>query len=146
MKDAFGGIVNLVFIVVFLLLVSGVLGLTVNYTKAFRVKNIAITAIENYEGKGCFSNSNSRCIEKVRLNAERYGYSPTNLNCPSDYKKIENLFCVKGERTNGGNCVYTVITQVDIDIPIINKITEFSIFQVHGDTRSIYHISEDCLR
>ena len=38
MKDAFGGILNLVLIAVFLVIVSGVLGLTVSYTKAFNFK------------------------------------------------------------------------------------------------------------
>ena len=38
MRDAFGGVANLVIIVVFLVLVSGYLAFNVNYTKAFRVK------------------------------------------------------------------------------------------------------------
>ena len=46
MKDAFGGILNLVLIVVFLLLIEGILGLVVNYSKAFRMKNTVISAIE----------------------------------------------------------------------------------------------------
>ena len=46
MKDAFGGILNLAFLAVFLLLVMGILGLIVNYTKAFRMKNFTIDYIE----------------------------------------------------------------------------------------------------
>ena len=34
MRDAFGGLVNIVIIVVFLVLVSGLLAFNVNYTKA----------------------------------------------------------------------------------------------------------------
>ena len=55
MKDAFGGILNLVLIVVFLLLIEGILGLVVNYSKAFRMKNTVISAIERFRGYGCFS-------------------------------------------------------------------------------------------
>ena len=44
MRDAFGGIFNIFIIVVVLLLIMGILGLTVNYTKAFRMKNYVITA------------------------------------------------------------------------------------------------------
>ena len=43
MRDAFGGVANLVIIVVFLTLVSGYLAFNVNYTKAFRVKNKIIS-------------------------------------------------------------------------------------------------------
>ena len=39
MRDAIGGSVNLVIIVVFMLLVSGYLAFNINYTKAFKVKN-----------------------------------------------------------------------------------------------------------
>ena len=55
MRDAFGGIVNIVLVAIFLVIVSGILGLVVNYTKAFRMKNTVISAIEQYEGAdGCF--------------------------------------------------------------------------------------------
>ena len=50
MRDAFGGLVNIVIIVVFLVLVSGLLAFNVNYTKAYRVKNKIITTLEQYEG------------------------------------------------------------------------------------------------
>ena len=50
MRDAFGGVTNLVIIVVFLTLVSGYLAFNVNYTKAFRVKNKIISTFEQYEG------------------------------------------------------------------------------------------------
>ena len=49
MRDAFGGIVNLSMIVIFLVLVCGYLAFNVNYTKAFRVKNYIITTMEQYE-------------------------------------------------------------------------------------------------
>ena len=50
MRDALGGLVNIVIIVVFLVIVSGYLAFNVNYTKAFRVKNKIISTIENNEG------------------------------------------------------------------------------------------------
>ena len=45
MRDAFGGLMNMVIIIVFLVLVSGYLAFNVNYTKAFRVKNKIITTM-----------------------------------------------------------------------------------------------------
>ena len=37
MKDAFGGIVNIVLVAIFLVIISGILGLVVNYTISVRV-------------------------------------------------------------------------------------------------------------
>mgnify|MGYP003478566091 FL=1 len=140
MKDAFGGIVNIVLVAIFLVIISGILGLVVNYTKAFRMKNTVISLIEQYEGaKGCFGESSaSSCQEKIEEKAKSFGYHPTELRCPSDYTKSYDLFCYKRvDSDSGKNYVFTVITQVDIDIPIINKMMGLSIFQVHGDTRTI---------
>lgn len=140
MKDAFGGIVNIVLVAIFLVIISGILGLVVNYTKAFRMKNAVISYIEQYEGaSGCFGNSSATgCQEKIEEKAKSFGYHPTELNCPYDYTKSYNLFCYKKvDSDSGKNYVFTVITQVDIDIPIINKMMGLSIFQVHGDTRAI---------
>ena len=57
MRDAFGGLMNMVIIVVFLVLVSGYLAFNVNYTKAFRVKNKIITkAFFIYHSTLCINN------------------------------------------------------------------------------------------
>ena len=143
MKDAFGGIVNIVLVAIFLVIISGILGLIVNYTKAFRMKNTVISTVEEYEGAcGCFSNTGSNgCREKIEEKAKSFGYHPTELHCPSDYTEGYGLFCYKQvESDSKNNYIYTVITQVDINIPIINKMMGLSIFQVHGDTRAIKKI------
>lgn len=141
MKDAFGGILNIVFIAIFLMIVSGILGLVVNYTKAFKMKNIVISTIEQYEGaKGCFSGEDSGCKSKMLDEAKNIGYKPSELQCPTSkgYTKTNDLFCYKIIESDSKNgYVYSIITQVDINIPIINKIMGLSIFQVHGDTRAI---------
>ena len=120
MRDGFGGILNIVFIVIFLLIVEGVLGLVVNYTKAFKMKNNVISMIEQYEAAGC------------------------SLNCPSGYDSVYDLFCYRGEIVkNTGNytsskpTIYNVVTQVDLTLPLISNILGFSIFQVSGDTEVV---------
>ena len=140
MRDAFGGIVNIVLVAIFLVIVSGILGLVVNYTKAFRMKNTVISAIEQYEGAdGCFEKkSASGCLDMISNKATSFGYHPTVLQCPSDYTKVNDLYCYKRTSSESGkNYTYSVITQVDINIPIINRIMGLSIFQVHGETRAI---------
>lgn len=138
MKDAFGGILSIVLISIFLVIVSGILGLVVNYSKAFRMKNYIISTIEQYNGaSGCFGNSTggSGCETKIRNYASELGYhpDPSALNC-NGYDRAFDLFCYHEDTTNK---YYTIVTQVDIDIPIVNRIAGISIFQVHGDTRAV---------
>ena len=146
MKDAFGGIANIVLVAIFLVIISGILGLVVNYTKAFRMKNSIISAIEQYEGsKGCFEDEKSGCQELIQSRANRLGYRPGITSCSSEgySPDASSYFCYKlnnpGKETAGSTnkYSYTIVTQVDIDIPIINKMMGLSIFQVHGDTRPI---------
>ena len=144
MKDAYGGIVNLVFIVVFLLLVSGILGMTVNYTKAFRMKNAVLSTIENFQGYGCgdkndtAKTSNTHCRERIKENAAKLGYSPPHLKCPSEYNKVDKLYCIREKNdTPSGVKIYQVVTQVDINIPIINRMMGMHFFQINGETKPI---------
>ena len=144
MKDAFGGILNLGLLAVFLLLVMGILGLIVNYTKAFKMKNITIDTIERYEGS-CRKNTDA-CIKKIEESAKAISYSPTIETCPSGFKNMDGYFCLKAEGLSsysedaykiGVPCVYTVITQSDVSLPIIETVLSFRIFQVTGNTEVV---------
>ena len=142
MKDAFGGVINMVFVSLFLLIVIGILGLVVSYTKAFKMKNLIISHIENYEASGCFE-PDTACMNKIKASAEGIGYG-SRINCPEDFGKIDGLFCYKEIiSTNTHNHVssrptsYRIITQVDLDLPIISSIFSINFFQVVGDTRVI---------
>lgn len=142
MKDAFGGIINMVFVALFLVIMIGILGLVVSYTKAFKMKNIIITHIENYEASGCFT-ADTACMNKIKASAEGIGYG-SRITCPSDFIKIDGLFCYKEMiSTKTENHIsdrpisYRIITQVDLDLPIISSIFSINFFQVIGDTRVI---------
>jgi hypothetical protein len=140
MKEAYGGISNLVFIAVFLTIVMGALGLTVSYTKAFHMKNAVLRAIENHEGAGCFpeegsgGSASSPCRREIVNAAKRLTYSPAKLQCHG-MNNASNLFCYKQVSRNGKRYVYRIVTQIDLSFPIIERITGFRIFQVSGDTR-----------
>lgn len=148
MKDAFGGILNIVLIAIFLIIVESILGLVVSYTKAFRMKNAIISTIEQYEASGCLggSTTNTACLNKIHDRANGLGYSPTSLQCPNGYESIEGIFCIddipvdEAAKKNFSSInpkVYRVITQVDVNFPLIDKIFGFNIFQVSGDTKII---------
>jgi len=147
MRDAFGGIVNIVIIVVFLVLVSGYLAFNVNYTKAFRVKNKIISTYEQYEGS---CDQNSQCERKIKEYMTRLGYNAPNMkeDDPWDCRPIG--YCVQEvpvisnngdkDKINDRNpkSYYKIKTQINIDIPIVNKIMPgLRIFEVTGDTKVI---------
>ena len=50
MRDAIGQVFALQVILGFVLLINGYMAYSVNYTRAFRVKNQIINIIEQYEG------------------------------------------------------------------------------------------------
>ena len=151
MRDAFGGILNIVLIALFLVIVEGILGFVVNYSKAFKMKNNVISAIEQYEASGCFeSTKDTACLNKIVDGAKGIGYSPTSLNCSNSYTNVKGLFCYKPINVSNKNnyssknvSSYRVVTQVDLNFPIINKIMSLEFFQVSGDTKVIEHQFED---
>lgn len=165
MSNAFGGLFNIVLIVLFLILVSGYLAFNVNYTKAFRVKNKIISTYEQYEGS---CNSGSKCATIINNYMKSLGYSTEHPNktgsCiktgdgdDAEADKVEvggswecrTGYCicsVKVDAKRAGDVrkdtrdrvYYKVVTQINVDIPIINKIMpSLRIFQVSGDTKQI---------
>ena len=143
MQEAFGGLLNIFIIVMFIIIVEGILAFTVSYTKAFRMKNYVISVIEQYEGSGCFCDGGTACKDKIYQHADQIHYKPTALQCHNGAKSVDGLFCVSttGSAPEGMNSstnkYYRIVTQVDINIPIVNNIMGLEFFQVSGDTRLI---------
>ena len=153
MRDAIGGLVNLVIIVVFLVIVSGYLAFNVNYTKAFKVKNKIISTFEEYEGN---CPAGGECMRKIEEYMRSVGYDMTNTpsinnDRYSNYTTANGFIylpvCEDSETSIKENrrCYYKVVTQITIDIPIINRIMSgINMFQVSGDTKTItYRVGEN---
>lgn len=159
MKEAVGGIFTIQAVIIFLVLAIGLLLFSVNYTKAFKVKNDIRRVVEEYEG---LTESASEKIDRV---ADKYSYHVSNYksyiqicNSMPGYKAYhsttskgnEVVFCVKCDLadtigTSNGKLqykgsYYTIATFVDIDIPIINKIfpKAAGFLKVKGQTALIY--------
>lgn len=149
MRDAFGGIVNIVIIVVFLVIVSGYLAFNVNYTKAFRVKNKIISTYEQYEGV-CLNQSN-QCHLIIKDYMKQLGYDAPKIpeedgyTCPYGwgycYKemKVPSTDGIDGmDDTAYRKVYYKIKTRININIPIINNIMpSLRIFEISGDTKVI---------
>ena len=143
MQEAFGGLLNIFLIMIFIVIVEGILAFTVCYTKAFRMKNFVIATIEQYEGSGCFKEDGetSACKERIQQRAAAIHYKPTNIQCHNDAVAIEGLFCysdaTRDDSYSAEGKYYRIVTQVDINLPIVNNIMGLEFFQVSGDTRRI---------
>lgn len=145
MRDALGGVVNIQFILIFIVLVSGYLAFSVNYTKAFRAKNKIIDVYESYEG----NLKNPGAEEKISSYLKKIGYRPA-----TQYVTAANADCDKCDCSSGLYCIQNVevdsesalqktyaevTTFISIDIPIINHILpHVDFFKVKGSTKTVY--------
>lgn len=143
MRDAFGGIVNITMIVVFLVVVSGYLAFNVTYTKAFRMKNKIITTLEQYEG--CEGDNRNACETILDGYARDLGYNtdtPTidNSNSKDTYCSNKGYCWAKYPAGSSENTkyYYKVSTKIYIEIPIIDKIMSgMNVFTLTGNTKLI---------
>ena len=69
MKDAISNAVVIQIIIIFLVIINSYLAFSVNYTRAFRIKNNIVSTIERYEG---LTREAHNQIEEMMANA---GYS-----------------------------------------------------------------------
>lgn len=139
MKDAFGGLMNVVVIGAFLMLLSSTFALIVSYTKAFKVKNIVISNYEKYEAANCEGDhGGSACSNNILKEVRGISYSPnTRVECHDGMELDGNgLFCYKPHEQKNG-IIYEIVIQVDINFPFINRLVAMRVFQVSGKTRLI---------
>lgn len=158
MRDAIGGVLVIEIIIVFLLIINSYLAFSVNYTKAFRVKNRMISIIENYEGMTDGELGSKKAIENMMIENH---YSINNaytdrcgtLDGAKTYRKSPNSvggFCYYITETSESGqglasetykgTVYSVAVFVNIDLPVLNKIFPLfsNLFAIKGETKTIY--------
>ena len=152
MKDAYSGIVNLVFIALFLLVISCVLGLIVSYTKAFRTKNEIINIIEKNEG---FTMSpNSTRLHDLNMDALKqetstegkafafikglgYDYDTAEqAGCKDDGTMQNGGYCLKKFCPNDGKIYYKVTTFIALTIPVLEVTVKLPI---SGETKTMFY-------
>ncbi len=139
MREAIGGTWIFGIVVTFIVLFSSYLAISVNYSKAFRVKNEIVSLIEKYEGH------NDTSAEKIEdyLNSVGYGiYS----NCPTGTKGeiVKNgkfKYCWQRIDDNTSSIVslnrayYNVRVFFKLDLPVIGNLFTFP---VTGETKPVY--------
>ena len=158
MRDALGGSVVFVIIVVFMVVVLSYLAFNVNFTKASRMKNKIIATYEEYQGI-----CKSDCQNKIVDYSKEIGYDVGNatFNCNKlgsdkghSYNKgpgsTAQLLCVEEKVvdnvvTNEATGIYgigykkvyyKIATRINIELPIIQNIFNYQMFWITGDTKA----------
>ena len=145
MRDALGGTVSLVIVTVFIVIALGYMAFNVNYTKAFRMKDKIIALYDDFEG-----NCDSACNQAISDYADTLGYATGgNLNCPDGYTDVNGMgiYCARQVQAINNEdedtirdikpkFYYNIITKINLQIPIISNVFDFSFFYIRGDTKS----------
>lgn len=150
MREAIGGTWLFGIVIVFIVLFSSYLAISVNYSKAFKVKNGIVDLIEQNEGMSNETQTQiSNYLDKVGYfvygtcdsKTGEKGYEPKGAG--SNYK-----YCIT--KTNATNNEYATGTTVDkayykvkvffrLDLPIFGDIFTFP---VTGETKAIYYAKD----
>ena len=151
MREAFGGTWLLGFVVLFIVLFSAYLAVSVNYTKAFKAKNKIINIIEQNEGfsssTGNVANKTDNDLKNSKNTEDKIYYYLRNAgfvledikSCPnSDSPVREGGYCVEKVGTSHG-AYYKVTTFIKIELPLIWQ--TFTI-PIKGETKVLYYTND----
>ncbi len=156
MREAIGGVFTLQIILVFVILINGYMAYSVNYTRAFRVKNGIINIVEENEGfseGGNASKEISSLVKKAGYglsSAQQQGVRNNN-NKDGWYCSGQDGYCIKCFDNTGNNKItsddatyrgvyYSVKTYVNMDVPMLNRVFAGlpDFLAVKGDTKTVY--------
>lgn len=159
MKEAVGGISLFSIVIVFVILFTGYVSLSINYSKAYNVKNELINIIRNQGGvcTSSYASSTDNCYnfqEQITDYFKETNYR-SNGKCSNGfigYTKNGELaesgvgaaFCVMGIPANGNSelpnaLYYKVQVFWQLDIPIFSSIFNF---RINGETARVYAPNE----
>lgn len=152
MREAIGGTWIFSIVIVFIVLFTSFLAISVNYSKAFKVKNGIVNIIEKREGISDatvdeisdYLNSvgylvYSICPDYVasQSNESAHGFEASNTNS----RKFK--YCIARTEDTSGNIkktYYKVTVFFRVDLPIMGEIFTFP---VTGETKPIYFPKND---
>lgn len=156
MKEAIGSSWMLGLAVTFIVLFTSYLAVSINYTKAFKVKNEIINIIESNQGfteninSDNFKNFTPDEFKNSKITEEKiYGYlqsigyantAITEADCSGRGlgKYGEGGYCVQ-KNQNGSGYTYKVTAFIKIELPIINfKI----LIPIGGETKTLYYVND----
>lgn len=144
MRESIGGAWILGIVMTFVVLFASFLAISINYSKAFKVKNNVVDLIEKNEGMS------ERTAKEIYSYLQSEGYIlKSNCNTAEGFVGFDMedtvsggrdaLYCVKENKTETDTALnksyYTVQVFFRLDLPILGEIFTF---KVSGETMSIY--------
>ncbi len=156
MKESIGGVSLFNIVIVFVLLFTGYISLSLNYSKAYNVKNEIVNIIKN-QGGICTDENQEICYNFKEQIQDYFGEVSyhSHGNCEDGwygFKRDGSLasngkdaaFCVKAIRVSANSelpnaLYYQVKLFYQLDLPIFNSLFNFTVL---GETPRIYAPNE----
>lgn len=156
MKESIGGAWLFQIAIVFILLFAGYLAFSINYSRAFNVKNKIIAIIEEQEGMTIAKDGKDGAVEIINKYLARVGHAVDGA-CKNEqftgYGAKENfggrgVYCVQKICSNEGDgwagmgmsiAHYKLEVFFRFDIPLLS---EAFTFRVEGETKTLYHTTD----
>ena len=167
MREAIGGTWLFNLVIFFILLFAGYMCLSINYSKAFNVKDKIVNEVERNGGIKNFGNKNDNALHNISEYMKKVGYRTKGkcdkdlfedgYGCDRDGKCVDfnpntlYAYCIKeityDKAYTGsvpGEFVYLSYYQMQVfyhlDLPVIRSVFNFNI---KGDTKMLYRIGNN---
>lgn len=146
MREGIGSIALYNIIIIFIAVTFSVLAGTMSYSKAFKVNNRIINAIEKYEGY------NQLAADKIDDKLMEIGYQLGYSGCSKrrGYDPLENFnknytYCVyqypeETREWNGRYSTYGVVSYINLDFPVVG---EFFKIPVYGRSNMVFRFGDE---
>ncbi len=154
MKESIGGVALFNIVILFILLFTGIMTITINRSKAYTVKDNIVTAIEDLNGIDIRTNQLPQEIVDEFLDASyrsvgtcpEEGYVGFDRNGELNSNPGQSSICIKEtlniknesgslDGNNNNSCYYTVMVFYKLDVPVIREVFEF---HLTGETKQLY--------
>ena len=149
MREARGGTWLFGLVITFIVFFASFLAVSINYSKAFNVKNNIVDLIGKYEGNNnCTRKHISNYLSTVGYlvpgkcpTDDAYNYTGYDLNGNAVDPGKKAYYCISNDSNDNANVVlkkefYRVVIFFRIDLPIVGDLTTF---RIKGETESIYY-------
>lgn len=143
MREATGGALLINIIIIFIVIFIALLSSSVNYSKAFKVKDNIIGMIEDHKGfDDATKNEVSAYLKEVGYNvsttdnkcaAHCSNKGTSGVKCRAIDHRDGYRYCVLEYQESGNRKYYQVIAYMTFDIPVINEIIHIP---VYGETKT----------
>lgn len=152
MKESMGLVPTMGIIIFALVLISGYLAFTINYSKAYKANSRIVNIIQKYDNKMNDSDTRKKIEEEIHEYLEDINYTASDQytkKCTNDgYTAVTSTgkgWCYKvissgaNASNNDMEKVYVKVrTYISIDVPIFNRIfSNLRFFSVDGATKPV---------